>query len=186
MKKIRCKENSDPIVNNHIETNDLEALKVGLEMARQSYREEVERYAFLEKKTHDCFKIVSLMFALLSFLGIENIDSINGFKGESRTIVVIGVALLIATAITFFWLYINVIRIRPVKMKKINKDEFYGFINQGKEVLFRKMIHQYSVNEIGYHAVNQKKAKDLHWLNITMMAFIIIPVITLFVLSLIQ
>lgn len=156
-------------------TDDLDSLKTGLDTARQSYQEEIQRFYNLEKKAEYPLKFFSFSLTILAFLGIANIDYFKGFEGKQSVIVYMSVFLLLLVIIIALVCYYHVTRVWWIKIPTIDKENFHGIVNQGdNKRLIRLLIFRYSSAELAYKETNRRKAKYLTGLDICVIVYLCI------------
>lgn len=178
MFKKKQLEKTSPKIKNHLTTEDLDSLKTGLDAARQSYKEELDRFYSLEKKTEYPLKFFSVSLTILAFLGITGLDSFKGLEGNQAKIVYTSVFMILLLTIIGLVFYVLVTRVWRIKVDRIGKEEFHGIINQGNDRLMRILIYEYSSNELGLRRINRKKAWFLAGLNYCMIAFLFVLLLT--------
>ena len=185
MCKKKPTEDLKQTITTRLTTDDQESLKTGLELARQSYREEIERFYNLEKKAEYPLKFISLSLTILAFLGISNIDYFKSFEGKQSLIVYTSVFLALLATIIGLVCYFQVTRVRRIQLETMNKEAFHGIINQGSKPLISIMIYEYSLAELKYRETNQTKAMYLLGLNICTIVYLVILLFTPFALIII-
>lgn len=178
MFKLELPKESCPDIVTHVVTKDVNALKTGLDMARQSYKDEMDRFYSLEKKTEYPLKFFSISLTVLAFLGITGLESLKDLVGNQALIVYTSVFLILILTIIGLVFYVLVTRVWHIRLVTISKDGFHGIINQGNESLMSILIYRYSAAELMLREVNQKKAKYLEGLNYCMIIYLGILLLT--------
>lgn len=184
MFKFKHIEKTGPKIKTHLTTENLDSLKTGLDVARQSYKEELDRFYSLEKKTEYPLKFFSVSLTILAFLGITGLDSLKSLEGKQAEIVYTSVFLILLLTLIGLVFYVLVTRVWRIKKERIGKEQFHGIINQGNDRLMRILIYEYSSNELGLRKTNRKKAMFLAGLNYCMIAYLCILLLTPLVLVL--